>query len=213
MVHDLSYRKDREAGMKEKGFPPVPGDALVIVDVQNDFLSGGSLAVPQGEQIVPVANQYLRLFRSRRLPAFMTRDWHPADHVSFLARGGAWPPHCVQGTQGAAFAAELELSGEETVISKADNRDRDSYSNFEGTDLEDRLRSFGVKRVFTGGLATDYCVLNTVRDALKLGFEVVLLTDITRAVNVKPGDGKRAEEEMIGLGARAADYETVSFRG
>jgi nicotinamidase/pyrazinamidase len=196
--------------MDEKGFFPVPGDALVIVDVQNDFLSGGSLAVPQGEQVVPVVNQYLELFRSRRLPVFMTRDWHPADHVSFLARGGMWPPHCVQGTQGAAFASEIELSGEETIISKADNRDRDSYSNFEETELENRLKSLGVKRVFAGGLATDYCVLNTVRDALKLGFEVALLTDITRAVNVKPGDGERAEEEMIELGARPADYGAVA---
>jgi nicotinamidase/pyrazinamidase len=198
--------------MKEKGFSPVPGDALVIVDAQNDFLSGGSLAVPQGEQIVPVVNQYLELFRTRRLPVFMTRDWHPPDHVSFLARGGVWPPHCVQGTLGAAFASGLQLTGRETIISKADSRDRDSYSNFEETDLEDRLKNLGVKRVFVGGLATDYCVLNTVKDALQLGFEVVFLTDITRAVNVKPGDGERAEEEMIGQGARPADYGAVASR-
>ena len=198
--------------MKEKRLSPVPGDALVIVDAQNDFLSGGSLAVPQGEQVIPVVNQYLELFRTRRLPVFMTRDWHPPDHVSFLARGGVWPPHCVQGTLGAAFASEIELTGKETIISKADSRDRDSYSNFEETDLEDRLKNLGVRRIFLGGLATDYCVLNTVKDALKLGFEVVLLTDITRAVNVKPGDGERAEEEMIAQGARPADYGAVASR-
>jgi nicotinamidase/pyrazinamidase len=120
---------------------PRPGDALALVDLQNDFLSGGSLAVPQGEQVVPVANSYLHLFRSCRLPVFVTRDWHPADHVSFASRGGPWPPHCVAGTRGAAFASGLDLDGRESVVSKADNRDRDSYSNFEETDLEARLRS------------------------------------------------------------------------
>jgi nicotinamidase/pyrazinamidase len=118
----------------------------------------------------------------------------------------------VRGTRGAAFASGLDLNGKESVVSKADNRDRDSYSNFEETDLEGRLKAAGAKRLFVGGLATDYCVLNTVRDALRLGFAVVLITDISRAVDVNPGDGEKALQEMIDRGALPADYEAVAAR-
>jgi nicotinamidase/pyrazinamidase len=124
------------------------------------------------------------------------------NHCSFQVRGGPWPPHCIAGTKGAGFAPDLWLPPQATVVSKATTSDKDAYSGFEGTDLDAQLKRAGVKRVFVGGLATDYCVLNTVRDALKLGYAVILLTDAIRAVNVKPDDGRRAEEEMQRLGAQ-----------
>lgn len=181
---------------------PQPGDALLIVDVQNDFLQGGSLAVPHGNQVVPVLNRYIGTFVARGLPVYATRDWHPERHCSFRAQGGPWPPHCVAHTRGAEFAEALLLPPAVSVISKATSADRDAYSGFENTDLDPRLRAAGVRRLFVGGLATDYCVLNTVRDALQLGYEVMLLTDAIRAVEIQPGDGQRAEAEMARLGAQ-----------
>lgn len=185
------------------------GDALIAVDVQNDFLPGGSLAVPQGDAVVPALNRYLAAFAARALPVFATRDWHPAGHCSFLARGGIWPPHCVAATPGAAFASALALPPTAVIISKADTPDADSYSGFGGTDLAARLRAARALRLFIGGLATDYCVLNTVKDALAEGFEVLLLADAIRAVEVKPGDGARAQFEMLQLGARPVRYEEL----
>lgn len=179
-----------------------PGDALIIVDVQNDFLPSGALAVPKGDEVVPVLNRYAAAFADRRLPVYATRDWHPKDHCSFEAQGGPWPPHCMADTPGAAFAPALALPPGTVVVSKATAADKDAYSGFEGTDLDARLKAQGVRRVFVGGLATDYCVLNTVRDAIKNGYEVSLLGDAIRAVNVKPDDGTRAEREMVRLGAR-----------
>ena len=184
--------------------PTVPrtGDALIVVDVQEDFLPGGSLAVPHGNEVVPVLNDYIQRFESRSLPVIATRDWHPPDHCSFVAQGGTWPPHCVAGTPAAGFAPELHLPEAVTVISKGTSAGRDAYSGFQDTNLGPLLRERGVQRVFVGGLATDYCVLNTVRDACDQGFEVVLLGDAIRPVDVEPGDGERAVAEMIALGAR-----------
>jgi nicotinamidase/pyrazinamidase len=186
---------------------PGPGDALLVVDVQNDFLPGGSLAVPDGDRVVPVLNRYIARFVAADLPVFATRDWHPPDHCSFAPRGGPWPPHCVAGSPGAAFAPALELPVGTTVVSKADSPERDAYSGFQGTDLADGLRAQGVRRVFVGGLATDYCVLHTVQDALAAGFAVVLLTDAVRAVEIKPGDGARALAAMQDAGAVPAALE------
>ncbi len=177
------------------------GDALIVVDVQNDFLPGGSLVVPDGDAVVPVLNRYLAGFAARELPVYATRDWHPPNHCSFKAQGGPWPPHCVAGTRGAAFAAPLKLPSGSFVISKAVRADKDAYSGFEGTELDASLRARKITRLFVGGLATDYCVLNTVRDALTLGYRVYLLTDAIRPVNVKPEDGRNAEAEMRRLGA------------
>ncbi len=181
--------------------------ALLIVDVQNDFLPGGSLAVPHGDEVIPVLNRYIALAQSRGAPVFASRDWHPGNHCSFRAHGGSWPEHCVAGTPGAAFAPGLELPRDAVIISKAMREDADAYSSFEGTDLAPRLRKLGVKHVLVGGLATDYCVLHTVRDALKSGFEVLLLQDAIRAVNVQPGDGERAERQMAQAGAVAIRIE------
>jgi nicotinamidase/pyrazinamidase len=190
------------AGMsKGLGVEPQAGDALVVVDVQNDFLPGGALAVSRGDEVVQVLNAAIERFRLSGLPVLATRDWHPANHCSFKAQGGIWPPHCVADTAGAQFAPGLTLPDEATIISKAVSPERDAYSGFAGTDLDARLRAAGVRRVFVGGLATDYCVLSTVRDARSAGFEVVLLLDAIRAVDVHPGDGERAIEEMKALGA------------
>lgn len=176
-------------------------DALVVVDVQADFLPGGSLAVSDGDEVVPVLNRYLALARRKRLPVFASRDWHPARHCSFKLSGGPWPEHCVAGTPGAAFAPGLELSADAVIISKGTQEQADAYSAFEGTDLARRLRDIGARRLLVGGLATDYCVRATVSDALAEGFDVLLLQDAIRAVNVKPGDGERAEREMQDAGA------------
>ncbi|WP_407280225.1 isochorismatase family protein [Aromatoleum evansii] len=178
-----------------------PGDALIIVDVQNDFLPGGSLAVPRGDEVVAPLNTLIARCTRLRLPVIATRDWHPQDHCSFHARSGPWPPHCIAGTPGAAFAPALALPESATIVSKAVTADVDAYSGFGGTDLHDRLQAAGVRRLFVGGLATDYCVLNTVRDGLANGYAVILLTDAIRAVDVTPGDGQRAIDEMARLGA------------
>jgi nicotinamidase/pyrazinamidase len=178
------------------------GDALLVVDVQNDFLPGGSLAVPRGDEVVPALTRYLAAFQSRGLPIFATRDWHPPNHCSFREQGGPWPPHCVAGSEGAQFPHDLVLPPSTVVITlKGTEPDRDAYSGFDRTDLDARLRAAGVRRLFIGGLATDYCVLWTVKDALKLGYSVLLLMDAIRAVNIHPDDGRKAEDEMISLGA------------
>jgi nicotinamidase/pyrazinamidase len=186
------------------------GDALIVVDVQNDFLPGGSLAVPKGDEVIPVLNGYLARFIAARLPIYATRDWHPPDHCSFVAQGGPWPAHCVVGSQGAAFATWLELPCEATVVSKGGNVDRDDYSFFAHTDLADHLRAAGISRIFVGGLATDYCVLNTVLDGIKAGFTTVLLTDAIRAVEVQPGDGAKAIARMVAAGALTAELDRVT---
>ena len=184
---------------------PDRGDALLLVDIQTDFLAGGALAIPGGDQIVPILNRYLARFVRRRLPVFATRDWHPPNHCSFKAHGGHWPPHCIQGSPGGEFSPDLDLPADAIVVSKARDPAAEAYSGFAGTDLDARLKAAGVRRVFVGGLATDYCVLETVRDARACGLEVVLLRDAIRAVNAQPQDGRKAEEEMYRLGAVPAE--------
>ena len=179
-----------------------PEDALLIVDVQNDFLPGGSLAVAGGEQVIPVLNRYIGIFTRASLPVIATRDWHPRDHCSFELNGGIWPEHCVQGTSGAAFAANLALPESVMVVSKDALPLQSTYSGFEQTDLADRLRAMGVRRLFIGGIATDYCVLHTVTDALAAGFAVMLLTDAIRAVDLHPDDGELALRDMTDCGAQ-----------
>lgn len=186
------------------------GDALIVVDVQNDFLPGGSLAVPHGDDVIPVLNNYIEAFTAKALPVYATRDWHPADHCSFQPQGGPWPPHCVANTTGARFATGLQLPTSVTVISKATQAGKDAYSGFESTDLDTRLRAIGVTRLFIGGLATDYCVLNTVKDARAHGYQVFLLEDAIRAVNVHPNDGVKAERAMMAQGAVPVEWKMLS---
>jgi len=191
-------------------YRPQTGDALLIVDVQNDFLPGGSLAVPHGDEVLPVLNGYLRIFIERNLPVYATRDWHPRNHCSFSAQGGIWPPHCVAGSHGAEYAAALQLPDSAVIVSKAVTAEQEAYSGFEGTDLDRQLRVANILRLFIGGLATDYCVLRTVRDALRLGYQVLLLADAVRPVDVHPGDGLRAEEEMVKLDAQRIFLKDVA---
>ena len=184
-------------------------DALAVVDVQLDFLPGGSLAVWDGDQVIAPLNRAISVFSRLGRPVFATRDWHPADHCSFRARGGPWPPHCIAGTRGADFPPDLALPPDTPIISKAQSAERDAYSGFEGTDLAERLRTLDISRIFIGGLTTDYCVLNSVRDARRLSFAVVVLTDCTRAVDVSPGDGARALAEMRALGAECTTVDAL----
>jgi len=177
-------------------------DALIIVDVQKDFCTGGALPVPEGEKIVPVLNEYIKKFQAAGALIVATRDWHPPNHSSFKNHGGIWPPHCIQETPGAEFHPDLKLPEETKIISKATSADKEAYSGFDGTDLEKELRNAGIQRLFIGGLATDYCVKSTVLDALRLGFETVLLFDAIKGVNVNPGDSERAIREMLEKGAK-----------
>jgi len=177
--------------------------ALIVVDVQNDFMPGGALPVKDGDKVVEPLNAYIRLFKSKGRPIVFTRDWHPPNHVSFKVRGGPWPPHCVQGTKGAEFHPRLNLAHDVIVVSKGFDPEKEAYSGFEGTDLNKVLRERGVKKLFIGGLATDYCVKNTVLDALSKGFLVYFLSDASRGVDVSIGDSEKAIEEMVKRGAKS----------
>lgn len=177
------------------------GDALLVIDMQNDFLPGGALGVAGGFETIAPINHLIALFQAQGLPVFASRDWHPANHCSFAAQGGPWPPHCVAESLGAEFAAELALPDDAVVISKADTPDVDAYSAFAGTELSSRLRALEVMRVTVCGLATDYCVLQTVSDALEEGFDTLIVPEAMRAVELKPGDGSRAMDRMVARGA------------
>ena len=180
-------------------------DALIVVDVQNDFCAGGALAVPGAEGIFENINRLMPRFRH----VLATKDWHPPNHSSFQAQGGIWPPHSVQDSPGADFHPALNRSLVQSVIHKGQDVDAPGYSGFEATDLTDELRRRGVRRVFTCGLATDYCVRATTLAAREQGFEAVAITNAMAAVDVNPGDGQRALEEMRAAGTELATTEEV----
>ncbi|MCW4038902.1 MAG: nicotinamidase [Candidatus Bathyarchaeota archaeon] len=184
--------------------------ALILIDVQRDFCPGGSLPVPEGEDVIPLLNQYIRKFMQAGAPIFATRDWHPPHHISFKPQGGPWPPHCVQHTEGAEFHSGLKLPEGTKIVSKALEPTEEAYSGFEGTCLAEKLTKMGIRRLFIGGLATDYCVKNTVLDALDLGFDVVLLEDAIKGVDVTVGDSENAIREMIDRGAERAYISQIS---
>jgi len=184
--------------------------ALILVDIQNDFCPGGALAVSEGDQIVPIVNQLIQEFPL----VISTQDWHPENHISFKQRGGPWPPHCVQGTQGAQLHPELKTDTISYYFRKASSPDKDDYSEFAGKDeqgrsLDEVLKSHDVKSLYVVGLATDYCVLETVLDGLKYGYEVYAVIDAMRAVNVDPGDGERALRKMAYNGAHLVTSDEV----
>lgn len=188
--------------------------ALLVVDVQNDFCPGGALAVPDGDKVVPVLNEYIRRFEAAGLPVFASRDWHPRQTRHFQSGGGVWPDHCVQDTPGAAFHPDLRLPAEYILITKGADPQEDCYSAFEGKGpsgelLADLLKQQGIERLYVGGLATDYCVKSSVLDAAKLGFKVTVLEDASRGVEVQPGDTQKAIEEMRAAGADFATLEDV----
>jgi nicotinamidase/pyrazinamidase len=178
--------------------------ALIVVDVQNDFCPGGTLAVAHGDEVVEPLNQAIDEFLERGAPVYKSRDWHTPTTKHFAAYGGTWPVHCVQNTKGAEFHPALRDDPRIKVVSKGLG-DTDCYSAFDETDLAAELHAQNVEEVVVGGLATDYCVKNTVLDALKHGFKVKALKNAMRAVDLQPGDGDRAIEEM-----RAAGAEIVS---
>jgi nicotinamidase/pyrazinamidase len=192
-------------------------DALLIVDFQNDFCPGGALAVPEGDRIAEPLNRLLDDFEL----VVATRDWHPPDHGSFKGvevdperwRGtdppSIWPVHCVQGTQGAELHPSLDRSKLDRVVDKGQDRWSQGYSAFQDTDLAEFLRSREVDRLYVGGLATDYCVKNSVLDARGLGFDVIVLEDAIRGVEVNAGDSERAIEEMRSTGAALATSDEV----
>ena len=177
------------------------GLALIVVDVQRDFCPGGALAVKDGDKIVPKLNKVIGAAEAAGRPVYFTRDWHPPSHISFKRQGGVWPSHCVKDTPGAGFYSDLLIPRSATVISKGDKPRKEAYSGFQGTTLAKLLRSKGVDEIFVGGLATDYCVKETAIDALREGFNVDVMTDCVRAVNLKPGDGARALRTVRAKGA------------
>jgi len=188
---------------------PGPADALLVVDVQNDFLPGGALGIHGGDAIVAPINRLLAAWRRRGLPVFLSRDWHPPGHCSFTAQGGPWPVHCVAGTRGAEFAAALAIAPDDVVISKATRADKDAYSALDGTPLAGALLARGVRRLFVAGLATDYCVRATGHDARAAGLDVVVLQDAVCAVDVQPGDGERALQELASEGCELSTTATT----
>jgi nicotinamidase/pyrazinamidase len=189
--------------------------ALIVVDVQHDFADpSGSLSVRGGQEVVPVLNAHAAAARAARGHVVYTADWHPPRTPHFVTDGGIWPVHCVAGTPGAAFHPDLVVDG--PVVRKGTNGE-DGYSGFTmrdplsgatmPTELESILRGRGVRRVVVGGLATDYCVKATALDAARLGFETAVLVDGVRAVDLAPGDGDRALEEMTAAGIELMDSE------
>ncbi len=186
-------------------------DALIIVDMQNDFMPGGALPVPEGDKIIPILNKYTDLFSGRGNPVFFTRDWHPENHISFKGYGGIWPVHCVQETKGAQFHPDLKIPQDNKfVISKGTSRDFDAYSGFQGTILNDLLKERGIKRLFIGGVATDYCVFNTALGGINLGYQIFVLQDGIKGVDVNPGDSERALNKLLEKGASLIDLKDIA---
>ncbi|HET6320393.1 MAG TPA: nicotinamidase [Chloroflexota bacterium] len=182
------------------------GDAVVIVDPQVDFCPGGSLGVPEGDQVMPVLNAWAAAAAAAGVPVFVSRDWHPARTTHFREFGGVWPAHCIQGTPGASFHPALRLPPEVVIVDKGMGEHEDAYSAFQartddGTPLPELLRERGVQHLYLMGLATDYCVKATALSAREHGFEVTVVADGVRAVNLQPHDGDAALEEMRAAGA------------
>ena len=174
-------------------------EALIIVDFQNDFTPGGALAVDDGDRIADRVNELAGDDRFDLVVA--TRDWHPPDHGSFSERGGPWPVHCVQGTDGAELHPSLDRSQVDVIVDKGTDPDTEGYSGFQGTTLGDLLRERGIDRVTIAGLATDYCVKNTALDALREGLDVTVDSEAVRGVDVHEGDSERALDELREAGA------------
>jgi nicotinamidase/pyrazinamidase len=180
-----------------------------VVDVQRDFCPGGALPVKAGDEIIEPANKLISHFQDEKSPIFFTRDWHPAYHRSFKSEGGLWPPHCIKGSNGAKFHPSLRVPSDAIVVSKGTRKDTEAYSGFQGTRLADRLCNLEVKELYVLGLATDYCVKNTVLDALSHGFKVFLVKNATKGVNVSPRDSEVAIRAMMSSGARPITSDDI----
>jgi len=183
--------------------------ALLVVDVQNDFCAGGALAVPQSDRVVPVLNEHIEEAVARGMTVYASRDWHPAVTDHFTPYGGTWPPHCVQGTHGACFHPGLHLPSAAILVTKGETPNSPGYSVFEGRTSDGTLflmdlRTRGITHLYVGGLATDYCVRQSVLDALRAGVKVTVLEDAIAGVDLRPGDSARAMTEMREQGAHVA---------
>lgn len=181
------------------------GDALIVVDVQTDFCPGGALPIEDGHAVISVINTCITAAVASEIPVYATRDWHPIGHISFQERGGDWPPHCIQDSEGARFHPELKLPQSAVAVSKGVRFDHDQYSAFHQTGLAAELRERGIKRIWVGGLAEDVCVLATVLDALGEGFELMVIQNATRPIT--PEGGEKARQEMQSKGARLVTIE------
>jgi nicotinamidase/pyrazinamidase len=179
--------------------------ALLIIDFQNDFTAGGALEVPGGDEIAPPVKRLADAFDI----VVATRDWHPPDHASFRAQGGPWPVHCVRGTRGAEFHPAMKGIGLDAVVDVGQGRDDEGYSGFENSDLARILRDRDADQVYVCGLATDYCVRATAIDACREGFDVTVVEDAVRGVEVNEGDSERAFDDMRDAGARIAISDEV----
>lgn len=191
--------------------------ALLVVDVQNDFCPGGALGVPEGDKIIPRLNKYVKIFSKNKLPVFASRDWHPVRTRHFRDFGGIWPVHCIQNTKGAAFHPKLKLPKEAILLYKGTDPEKDSYSVFQTEDASGMnfiklLNRLGVKELYVGGLATDYCVKFSTIDALRQGFKVKLLMDAIKGVNLKPHDSEKAVKEMIKKGAKKITLKNMEAK-
>ncbi|AHF81023.1 nicotinamidase [Thermococcus paralvinellae] len=173
-------------------------EALIIVDMQKDFMPGGALPVPDGDKIIPKVEEYIKKFKEKGALIVATRDWHPPNHISFKEQGGPWPRHCVQNTEGAKFV--VKLPEDAIIISKADKPDKEAYSGFEGTNLAEMLKENGIRKVYICGVATEYCVRATALDALRYGFEVYILKDAIKGIN--PEDEEKVLKELEKKGAK-----------
>ncbi|MDR9467906.1 nicotinamidase [Marinospirillum sp.] len=173
-------------------------DALLVVDVQKDFCPGGALAIEGGDEVVPLLNSWIEAVTAEGLPVYFSRDWHPVNHISFEEQGGPWPPHCIQDTDGAAFHPDLQLPESAVKVTKGVRFDQDQNSAFDQTGLAEQLRKDSVRRLIVGGLAEDVCVLATVLDACKEGFEVILLQEATRPVTREGGEKARSKMRAAG---------------
>lgn len=182
--------------------------ALIVVDMQNDFING-ALAVPNADTIIPIVNEYIKLFEKNNLMIVFTRDWHPENHCSFKENEGIWPKHCVQNTYGAEFHKDLYMPTNKYIISKAFLPDLEAYSAFEKTELDDLLKKNNIDTVFVCGLATDYCVKQTVLSALKLGYKTYLLVDAIKGVDLNNFDSEKAINEMIANKAKVVVFDEL----
>ena len=174
------------------------GDALLIVDVQKDFCPGGALPVEGGDAIVPLINRWISMAVVRRVPVYASRDWHPMSHLSFKERGGQWPPHCIQDSDGAKFHPDLALPNSTIIVTKGVRFDQDQNSAFDQTGLAVQLRKDGIWRLWVAGLAEDVCVLATVLDGRREGFEVILIEKATRSITTEGGEKARRQMQEAG---------------
>jgi nicotinamidase/pyrazinamidase len=181
--------------------------ALLVVDIQNDFCPGGALGVPEADKVVPAINRYIKIFSKKKLPIFLTRDWHPIKTRHFKDFGGIWPVHCLQNSKGASFHPGLKVPKDAILLYKGMDPYKDCYSSFhaeneKGLKLAKLLSIMGIKELYIAGLATDYCVRFSTKDAIRHGFKVRILTDAMKGVDLKRGDSEKAIKEMLREGAK-----------